>query len=74
MKIIFDTERRDTHRVVIVDNGGGETACPCYMIQLSDGKHENKFSRWGDKKKRAAIAEKWRVLVKQDKSNGINHT
>jgi hypothetical protein len=67
MKIVYDNERKDTHRVVIIDNDGNETPIPCYWLQLDDGIQYFSFKRWGNLKERLGIIKKWEALLLSDK-------
>ena len=64
MKIIWDSKRPDTHRVVIIDDKGNERPIPCFCIQLDDGIGLSTLKRWGNKKEREAIIKKWKILIK----------
>ena len=64
MKIIFDTEKPATHRVVFVTNKGIEFPMPCYWIQIADEFETASYKLWGNQKERERIVEKWKDLVK----------
>jgi hypothetical protein len=65
MKIVYDTKRKDTHRVVILDDKGIETPIPCYWIQIEEGYLVHSLRRWGNQKERDKITAKWKALMEK---------
>jgi hypothetical protein len=66
VKIIYDTDKSEIDRLVLIDNNGKECPYPCFSIQLYDGLGIIKIGRWGDQKKRGEIVKKWRALIAEE--------
>jgi hypothetical protein len=69
VKIIYDNERPETHRLVLIGKDGKVHPYPCFYIQLDDGVELVKRGRWGNQKERNAIVKTWKELMDKEGGN-----